>query len=567
MSTQPIDYDALARKAGAVSATGGAIDYDALAKKAGAVSSSPAAEPPPSKSFGQQILDVPSGFVDNLAATGEGMVQSVAHPIETVKGLAAAQGGALDKAKAAFKAGNYLEAARYAIGYALPVIGPQINNLGDESGRGDVGHALGGAASLGMQLAAPGALAKPGVVNAAATAPSAINGAVRGAIRGTGEVLSNPTSLMQGGVGEMAAHAVGIPPGVTAAAVALPKILRSSIAEARAAVAGHAARQLSSSLVPSSLWEAPEAPASVPYAKAPPAAARVPVRAPVSSEAVAPRFVPEPVATPAAVKPPVIEEPPYIPPTLEQKLAGLSPRIREQILAKMRGEAPPPAAAPTEPAPAAARPVPRVSPEAQAAPEAYTNTQTTGLQVPQITSARGAIAEKMAQHFYDYGISSDALNALDADAKVSRQFWDQTGQIPGVSKQSNYRPSGETIDAVRDRLADLERAKTPRNTPTEAPSIPAEPTALANNPQARAIAEQLQAEMAKSEAPPAASNGSTKVKVPPAGAMPDALSSLVTPAQWEALPKAIRNSVSKAIEAGDMKTAGKLLNGPGKVKK
>src|SRR5438477_7745128 len=51
MSTQPINYDALAKQAGAIDSAPaqppapGAVDYDALAHQAGAISSTPVADP------------------------------------------------------------------------------------------------------------------------------------------------------------------------------------------------------------------------------------------------------------------------------------------------------------------------------------------------------------------------------------------------------------------------------------------------------------------------------------------------------------------------------------------
>lgn len=58
MSAQPVDYEALAKQAGAVSSTppsggrGGGVDYAALAKQAGAVSSTPAVDSPAQMKYG-----------------------------------------------------------------------------------------------------------------------------------------------------------------------------------------------------------------------------------------------------------------------------------------------------------------------------------------------------------------------------------------------------------------------------------------------------------------------------------------------------------------------------------
>lgn len=82
MSTQAIDYDALAKQAGAVSSQpAGAPDYDALAKQAGAISSTPAATAPPEpKNFGNTTLDeeIPLSSYGNATMAG---LQSVGRGI------------------------------------------------------------------------------------------------------------------------------------------------------------------------------------------------------------------------------------------------------------------------------------------------------------------------------------------------------------------------------------------------------------------------------------------------------------------------------------------------------
>jgi ddrB-like ParB superfamily domain len=65
MSTQPIDYAALAKKYGGTSSAPGAVDYAALAKQNGAISSTPppqpAAEQPPEKSWAARAWDTVKG--------------------------------------------------------------------------------------------------------------------------------------------------------------------------------------------------------------------------------------------------------------------------------------------------------------------------------------------------------------------------------------------------------------------------------------------------------------------------------------------------------------------------
>jgi|SRR5215471_3666411 len=73
------------------------------------------------------------------------------HPIDTFNALfnsAPMQA----KIKESWDKGNYLEAARHIVGL-LPVIGPQIDEMGNKAGRGEVGAALGDATSFGLTLA------------------------------------------------------------------------------------------------------------------------------------------------------------------------------------------------------------------------------------------------------------------------------------------------------------------------------------------------------------------------------------------------------------------------------
>jgi hypothetical protein len=91
----------------------------------------------------------------------------VYHPIDTAKAIGAAQGAVLDKAIAAYQAGDYATAARHALGYAIPLAGPAIDEMGDEAAEGHVAHALGRAAGFGVAGALPGSEAGDAVVTGA----------------------------------------------------------------------------------------------------------------------------------------------------------------------------------------------------------------------------------------------------------------------------------------------------------------------------------------------------------------------------------------------------------------
>ncbi len=173
----PIDYDALAKQAGAISsqpAQPAQPDYDALAKQAGAISSTPAPAPSAAqKSWMDSVGDYFKGFWGNLAETGQGMVDTVRHPIDTAASIGKAQDEVRLKAEDAFKRGDYATGVRHVINYLIPMAGPAIDAQGDEAQSGRVAHALGGATALGLQLAGPGALERtvPKPVTPPAPAP------------------------------------------------------------------------------------------------------------------------------------------------------------------------------------------------------------------------------------------------------------------------------------------------------------------------------------------------------------------------------------------------------------
>jgi len=135
----------------------------------------PDATPAAPRTWLDSAADVVKGFWGNLADTGQGMINTVAHPIETAKGIVDTQDAQRLKAEESFKRGDYVGGIRHVLGYAVPLLGPPIfGDLPDKasSGKpGDLPQAMGGALSLGLQLAGPGALARSvGTAPAAAAA-------------------------------------------------------------------------------------------------------------------------------------------------------------------------------------------------------------------------------------------------------------------------------------------------------------------------------------------------------------------------------------------------------------
>lgn len=159
-----IDYDALAKQAGAISSApppGGAVDYDALAREAGAIQPSQARTLPPVKqyekykepeprSWADEATDFLKGAVSDTASGLLGMAKRVSLRPQTSadKAAYAAMGplgplvtdiarGHIEtgrKAITAAKQGKWSEAAGYGAAAALPVIGPMAASLAETAG-------------------------------------------------------------------------------------------------------------------------------------------------------------------------------------------------------------------------------------------------------------------------------------------------------------------------------------------------------------------------------------------------------------------------------------------------
>ena len=94
----------------------------------------------------------PEGSALKRFATGvassfdpRGLIQAVSSPIETAKGLVAAQGEQFTKSSEAFGEGRYPEALGHGLAGALPVVGPGAAAIGEQIGSGDVAGGLGAA--------------------------------------------------------------------------------------------------------------------------------------------------------------------------------------------------------------------------------------------------------------------------------------------------------------------------------------------------------------------------------------------------------------------------------------
>ena len=157
-------------------------------------------------SWMDQAVAYAKGAWDNLKQTGQGMVDlATTNPATTLKKIGQAQDTLRVKAETSFKSGDYVSGARHLMDYLLPLIGPGIDAMGDEAASGQPGalaHSLGGATSLGLQLAGPGALN----ANAGAVA-NTVDATVKGAKAvGTGIKVAAPD--VAGGLAKVAAGEV-----------------------------------------------------------------------------------------------------------------------------------------------------------------------------------------------------------------------------------------------------------------------------------------------------------------------------------------------------------------------
>jgi hypothetical protein len=101
------------------------------------------------------VVNFAKNFWGDLANSGQALIHTVAHPIDTFTGIGAAQDAVRLKAQDAIKRGDYVEAARHALNYIIPMVGPGIDARADQAQSGDVSGALGGTTSMALQLAAP----------------------------------------------------------------------------------------------------------------------------------------------------------------------------------------------------------------------------------------------------------------------------------------------------------------------------------------------------------------------------------------------------------------------------
>ncbi len=150
MSSPAIDYAALAEQARGSRS----VDYAALAEQA---RKSPETEKPGMLS---DIGETLSQFWDkvNPVTGAQGIVHAVTNPGETIKGYGESNAKLLAAAKESLKKGEYSQALRHTLGYALnaiPGVGSAIDEAGNKAGAGDYKGAIADTAALATNLVGP----------------------------------------------------------------------------------------------------------------------------------------------------------------------------------------------------------------------------------------------------------------------------------------------------------------------------------------------------------------------------------------------------------------------------
>jgi len=107
------------------------------------------------KDVGEQLADIPKGVWENFVQSGHGLINAVAHPIDTVKGIGAAQDAVRQKMAQSAKDGDYVTAARHLVNYLIPMLGPGLDESGDLAQKGEWGRATGQTIGTAIQMAAP----------------------------------------------------------------------------------------------------------------------------------------------------------------------------------------------------------------------------------------------------------------------------------------------------------------------------------------------------------------------------------------------------------------------------
>src|SRR5262245_14185083 len=107
----------------------------------------------PSGGLGGFLSEATQGI--NPIKINEALQQAFWHPIDTAKGMLAAQDVPRQEAMTAFQQGDVLTGTRKMIDWLIPVLGPRLDEAADYMQQGQVARGLGATADVGLTIAAP----------------------------------------------------------------------------------------------------------------------------------------------------------------------------------------------------------------------------------------------------------------------------------------------------------------------------------------------------------------------------------------------------------------------------
>ncbi len=349
------------------------------------------------------------------------------------------------EAEAAFKSGDYTSAIGHSIYALIPVIGPIGAAAGEDFANGRDAEGFGKLTSiLGPKILKDAAPAIGAVAGKAADVAKDAGEAVGAAVAKTPPVLAK---VAGGSVGAALGHASGVPEGGVLGYFAGKQVGAATLNKIKARFGVPPAVNPEAPLLN---VDAPEPPES--------ASLRGPVRPPLTVPPEPMAEVPPSETPRVPVKPP-LDQPPVEPSNVPRDVRGTSDAI----------------------------------------PEAYADTENTGLQMTAKVANKLAVANRIADQFRTAGVTAEDIDNLEAlgNKNAWDLFWNNVGSQPGVSNQAHYSPSVETISAVREALGKPATPQ-PRLTASPAPAMPeTQPIGSHLTPEQRLIAEKLAQEMTK----------------------------------------------------------------------
>lgn len=152
--------------------------------------------------------------------TVKGLANALRHPIDTATGIVEGHRRTGEQAMESFGKGKNVKGAAEAVMAAIPVVGPMLNEIGNQTNQAIKDkNPEAVARNLGQAVAVVGAPEGPGALKAASKSKAALvtKGAAKGAAEGVRNAPSKPLTtgdLYGTGALEVAAHLMGVPPGV-----------------------------------------------------------------------------------------------------------------------------------------------------------------------------------------------------------------------------------------------------------------------------------------------------------------------------------------------------------------